>query len=226
MSFLTRICCIIMESLELLAINARNVTVGPVETMIMILNSASVVRSFGVPVVMRSIIAKDLVVRGLQGLNGNHHLARLVVLSNAGEYLRELFRINLGKSANIHRLVLCSNSENRDECDSDPYCSVCGDGEWVNCQYCDEVYCRSGEWCVYTCERDGCNRSNCRNCPSDLLVECLECVEPCTGRGGSEGCSTTYCIDCRVQECQNDWDGSCNSCVKMIAPVLAEEVYN
>ena len=105
MSFLTRICCIIMESLELLAINARNVTVGPVETMIMILNSASVVRSFGVPVVMRSIIAKDLVVRGLQGLNGNHHLARLVVLSNAGEYLRELFRINLGKSANIHRLV-------------------------------------------------------------------------------------------------------------------------
>ena len=75
-----------MECLELPATNARNVTVGSVETIIVILNSASVVKSFGVTVVMRSMIATDQVV---EGLDSNHHLARLVVLSNAGEYISQ-----------------------------------------------------------------------------------------------------------------------------------------
>ena len=76
------------------------------------------------------------------------------------------------------------------------------------------------------CRGNDCNRTNCKDECSDKNMESPECVVGCYGPE-HDGCEWsgghTFCLDCRVKECEKDWNESCSDCVKTIAPLLVKE---
>lgn len=128
------------------------------------------------------------------------------------------------------------------DCD-ETYCTICCDERMVMCQYCDERYCAgAGDFPHYlmnvvprecsrnymnVCGGNDCNRANCKYECSDKNKERPECVLQC-GRSydsdeDEENNGHTFCRDCRVKECEKDWNESCSDCVKTIAPLLVKE---
>ena len=108
-----------------------------------------------------------------------------------------------------------------------PYCPDC-EPSWATCQFCGAIHCtRCRDYTMSVCQGDDCKRSNCSfGCfCTGINRASLECVRSCEVNEGEEHLSHTFCLACRVKECEKDWDRSCPCCTKIVAPHLAKENY-
>lgn len=72
------------------------------------------------------------------------------------------------------------------------------------------------------CEGEGCNKANCNQCTCEN-EESAACVVKCGTWNEDQG-HHSFCFDCRMEECKKDWEGSCEGCAKVLAPLLVKEV--
>ena len=119
------------------------------------------------------------------------------------------------------------------ECGYDALCPDCNP-TWATCQYCDEIYCEVCDLeCMNICDGEGCNKANCNQCTCEN-EESAACVVKCVVKCGTDDHGSfcfeedhvyhSFCFDCRMEECKKDWEGSCEGCAKVLAPLLVKEV--
>ena len=109
-------------------------------------------------------------------------------------------------------------------------CSACGD--LTECQGCGRSLC---DWYLGTCI--GCNKRICHSGCAHWVCGEIKCKSSSAGYNNCvcencyenedhhlmdecSECRSIECPDCRLSNCESDWDYACVGCMKMIAPVI------